>query len=480
MKEILLVFPGKPGFEERKKIPLALLFLAGPLIKNDYKVKILDERVENYKKLNYNKYLCVGISTQSGRQILHALKIAKFIRNKNPKIKIIWGGIHPTLLSDSTIKNKYVDVVVKGDGEFVFLELVNAIKDNKPLKNIKGVVYKENDKIIFNRPADPVDLDKLDLPNYDLLDLRKYYYKEGFPMITSRGCYHRCAFCCTRGKWRGRSAVKIIEDIEKEIKKYNPNIISFADNTFFYNKKRIREFCEEKIKRNIKVKWKADCRLDYFARYDDEFISLLKKSGCISLLFGAESGSQRILDLLKKDMKVKDTIDSIKMCKKHEIIPVLGFIIGSITETKKEIFETLRFMDYLIKINPKTIISISLLIPWPGTEIFEEFKKKGFKEPKTLEGWARFNGGDINNSVHIPSRYKRLYKTIQMVSRFPFFKKNPKKSPIAKGHNKLPLPKEIAYRFFHKCSILRWKYKFFYFGFEWNFYDMYIKRYGRY
>jgi len=482
MKKVLLVYPGKPGFEKKEKIPLALLFLATTLAKNNYEARILDERIEDYRKLDYNDYLCVGITTQTGNQILDGIEVAKFIKKNNKELKIVWGGVHPTILPDSTIDNEYVDIVVRGDGELILLELVRAIKDNKPLKNIKGIVYKENGKVIRNSPAELVDLDKIDFPNHDLINLKKYSYKEAFPISTSRGCSHRCSFCCVKDKWRGRSAAKIIEDIEKIIKKYNPDVINVRDNNFFFSKERIRKFCEEKIKRNIKIKWKAQCRADYFSKYDNEFVSLLKKSGCISLLFGAESGNQRILDLLKKDIKVEDTVKSIKMCGKHGIIPVLGFIIGNITETKKEVFETLNFIDYLVKINPETeIAGIFLLTPWPGTDTFTEFKKIGLKEPKTLEEWGHFNLGDIKHNIYVLRRHRHLYKTIEMVSRFPFFKKKKlKKSPIAKGHNRLPFFKEIGYRILYNSAVLRWKYKFFYFGFEWDFYNFYVRRFGRF
>ena len=219
------------------------------------------------------------------------------------------------------------------------------------------------------------------------------------------------------------------------------------------------------------------CRLDYFAHYDDAFISLLKKSGLIGLLFGGESGSQRVLDdVMQKDIKVEDIIESVRKCKKHSITPVISFMIGNLGESKQEVKATLNLIDRLIKINPETEINgIFIYTPWPGGALFDKAVQAGLKVPKTLEEWGKFDMGSIDNNKYLSRRYKRYLKTIQSVSRFPFTKPI---NPIVKRHKRFHFFKELIYQFYCWSARIRWKYKFFYLGFEWRIMESYLKRFG--
>ena len=135
----------------------------------------------------------------------------------------------------------------------------------------------------------------------------------------------------------------------------------------------------------------------------------------------------------------------------------------------------------MFKINPKLdITGIFIFSPWPGTDLFEEVVRLGLKKPETLEEWGRFNMGESSHNPYIPFRYRRMYKTVQMVSRFRFLKPDFEFDRVSKRHKRLPFFKEVAYRFLTWSAQKRWKYKFFKFGFEFDIYALYMSRFGRF
>jgi len=165
--DVVLVYPkvrlDRPIWEEIR-IPLGLLTIATPLDIAGYKVKIIDQRVEKYwKKILLDELkkepICVGISSMTGPQIKYALEVSKLVK-QNSNIPVVWGGVHPSLLPEQTLKNDFVDIVVQGEGEETFYELVRALKDKSTLNGIKGIWYKEDGKLKRNPPRPFIDLNQ--------------------------------------------------------------------------------------------------------------------------------------------------------------------------------------------------------------------------------------------------------------------------------------------------------------------------------
>lgn len=242
-KEILLVFPGKYQ-SPNPQVPLALLNLASPLLKEDYKVRILDMRIDNYRDFHVGNPFFVGISTMSGNQISYGLKYAKKIKAEAPNCPIIWGGVHPTLLPEQTVQNNYVDIVVRGEAEETVLELANKLHANQPIDNVKGITYKQNGKIISTPNREFIDLNNLAtrLP-YHLLSKERYPSLQAgrIHIQTSRGCPHRCSFCynsiVNRNVWRSTKPEWVLEAIECVNEEF-PNLkcIDIVDDNFFVDK----------------------------------------------------------------------------------------------------------------------------------------------------------------------------------------------------------------------------------------------------
>lgn len=362
--------------------------------------KDLDEIKEELKEC-----ICVGFSVMTV-QVPKSLALTNIIKSIKPEVNIVWGGVHPTLFPEQTVQNRNIDFAILREGEEPLLELVQALKSgDKNYEKIQGLVFKKENEIIQN-PAQPLfrEFENM-MPNLDLVDryvkenseiliLGKHY--RCFIIHTGRGCPHRCTYCINKNYFgnsrRMRSMDLIIAEIKELLRRYNPTLISLNDENFFVEKKKVIEFCDRLKQENLNISWIADCRANYFDNYDDEFLSKVKESGCISLHFGAESGSPKILEYIKKDITPEQIYNAASKCVKHEIFPIFSFMIGFPGETKEDILQTLELMQRLTKLSSKVGFTIvHILRPQPGGDIYKDCLKYGFNEPKTLEEWDSQN-----------------------------------------------------------------------------------------
>ena len=264
-------------------------------------------------------------------------------------------------------------------------------------------------------------MDEMPALPYHLLNIEKYVL-ENISYQSSRGCAHRCTFCYNhlfnQFKFRPINSDKVLDDIEHIYSIFHPERIHFVDDNFFQSKKRVEEICKGLIDRNIKISWDTTCRLDYFSKYNTPFINLLVKSGCVLLSFGGESGSQKILNDIQKDITPEDTIEAVKKCKLAGIQPVLSFMTNFPNETKKDVFETLSLIDELIEVNDNLRISrIAMYTPFPGSVLYDRAKEEGINMPKTLEDWSNFPS--FLETIDLPwtkKSHKKLINTIAMIS----------------------------------------------------------------
>jgi radical SAM superfamily enzyme YgiQ (UPF0313 family) len=475
-KKIILIQPGIKQSFGFGVPPLSLLPLAGTLKDAGYRVEIFDARRRDYKTLDLKDTLCVGITVITGSQINHALAISRFIRKTNTKIPIVWGGVHPSMLPIQTAENKFVDIVVKGEGELTLLELVKALEKNKSLQHIQGITYREHGKTRDN-PARPfMDFNKAALPPYELLkDISTY--EKGFVHIqTSRGCPHNCGFCYNKNfnkySYRYKNVDRVLFEIEWAIKNLGAKHVHFDEDNFFVIPDRVKKICEDIIRKKLNITWSTTCRLDYFSRYGKDFLKLLRASGCKSLAFGGESGSQRILDYVKKDITAEQTIKAIENARDCDIVPILSFVCGFPTETKKDTRMTLDLISKLMRINKKfSTNGIFVFTPYPGTPLFEEAVKHGFKEPKSLEEWGKCYFGDTAQTPWLSGKYEKYIRNVSGVGYLLFSLPNP--------NFKVSIDYFLKYalRFvLHALANMRFKLRFFDFPIELELYERHMHK----
>jgi len=436
---ILLINPSfKRRIQKTERVsptlpPIGLTYIAAVLRKNNFEVKILDL---NVTKLNIIEYIekfnpeVVGIGSVT-TTICQAFDIAQEIKKHYPKIHILFGGPHPTIIPEESIKKKYVDFVVVGEGELIILDLVKELnkKGKKNFKKIDGLVFKQGNKIIQNKRRENIDnLDSLPFPAIDLLPLEKYQSKDTkhekfMTILTSRGCPGRCTFCNKRifgYHTKKRSAENIIEEMEQLYKKYGYKDFHILDDLFTIDRERTVKFCKLVLEKNLKISWKC-CNGIRASTVDLELLKLMKKAGCYMVNYGAESGNQKILNLMRKGQTLEQVENAVKITKKAGINCGCCFMFGSIGENRKTMRQTIEFAK---KLNPD-IAMFSILIPYPGTPVREIIEKEGtifenwsdWDKYDNFEGKAIFEHGELKKQ-DMEEMHKKAYKEFYFRPRY--------------------------------------------------------------
>ena len=421
-KKILFIYPssspdlpeGEVDFDRYKTVPIGVLSIATFLKSKGYTVEIIDGRPLAKKEalcrveaaLPQTLLVCVGANTV---QLKHGLAISDAIKEKYPALSILFGGIHAIMFPAQTAADKAVDYVAYGEAEYTVYELVEHLVNKKgSIHDIKGLAYKENGKVVINEPAPPIDPNELPLPEYELLDLETYINRDfmtnlgkirkmrGIDISTSRGCPYKCNFCpMTMGTFKGYRNVeldRLFALMDHLIPTYKIEHVWFTDELFFANRKKIEAICNQIVEKGYNITWESNARVDQFREglLDDTLLPLIKKCGCYALRMGMESGSDRILALMRKGCTADKIEHAVVQCEKYGIIPVGNFICGFPTETKEEVLETAKMILRLKKISPNGLFySPGLLRPYPGTEMYDICREYGeYDEPKTLREWA--------------------------------------------------------------------------------------------
>ena len=407
--KILLIYPKfhKVDFDA-KSFPLGLLSMGTIFKQKGYEVKLIDflvesEPMELLKNELDDNVLSVVISVMTP-QILNAVEISGYVKKYNKDIAVVWGGIHPTLFPDQTIINPFIDYLIIGEGEISFLKLLKYFNGQEDINNIGGLIYKKDGQIIKNFEKDLIDLNDLPILDYSLLSPKTLKF-DLMILNTSRGCPYRCTFCVNislhNRAWRFQRAPKILDELDFIINKLGYKKLKFQEDNFFVGKPRVVEILAGIKDRGLKFQWLANCRVDYFRAdfIDDEFLEQLKEAGCYKLMFGAESGSPRILDFLKKGITIEQIIKSAQMCQRHGIRANYSFMCALPTETKEERLMTLRLVDKLLAIGPMIeIISPQPYRPYPGDELAKLCEKMGYKFPDKLEDWPAVVAKSLDSS----------------------------------------------------------------------------------
>lgn len=418
-KDVILICPDTAEPLDRVMPSLGLLAVAAPLIK-EYNVTIIDARVDrDYEKralsLSRNA-LAVGFTSMTGPQIKSARILSGKIKEKYPHLPLVWGGWHPSILPEQTASDPCVDIVVSGQGEITFHELLKRLEANNPLDDVKGITFKKNGKIISNPPGEIHDLNDFPYLPFHLVDLKKYPGRRRtpedvcIPFRATQGCPWRCAYCADplvfKRKWKGMNAHRIVSEIEDLINRYQVNDIRFIDDTFVVNEKYIREFCEEVLRRELKFEWVACARIGTIAKMSRETLGLIKRSGCMLLHPGVEVATQDMLDMINKDERIEDLYVCAEKLAVAGISALYSFMVAFPGESKGSISDTFKIIKRLKEINPNNVCPVNFYMPFPGNDLYPKCIEHGFKPPQKLSDWEDFNTRYGNNTPWVTSRQK--------------------------------------------------------------------------
>lgn len=419
--------------------PLGILYLAAALERAGYSVRLVHERftpdleLKTSRAIIDEKPLFVGISSFTGPSLLPALRLSRTIK-AHSDIPVVWGGLHATMLPEQLLAERAIDLALRGEGEESLVRLAELLAVNRltpgELAGIPGLVYRENGKTRVNDlPPFIKNLDEFS-PAWHLLDIERYLNEGRYiytdlgsklshlrtaTVMTSRGCPGRCGYCYNQfvnhRTFRGHSVDFTVNHIERLKKEHAVTAIAFEDDCLFTDRHRALA-----ILSRIGLPWGASIRADYLARWGGDFIRRIKEFNCLELRIGAESGSQQTLDLMHKDIRRDHILRAAEMCLENDIKVMMGFMIGIPGEQPGEMLKTLDLMDELEKMGVAVTPGPSLFFPYPGTPLYHEAVKAGFKPPENTEKWAIPWGPAQPFPPYIPglARYAGYYRSVAM------------------------------------------------------------------
>ncbi|MFH0892338.1 MAG: radical SAM protein [Candidatus Falkowbacteria bacterium] len=378
--------------------PLGLLCVAGYVrAHSDFGVKVLDAQVERLDYDGIAEILAkerpdvVGIQTMT-HTLVDALKTAEVTKRIDSKCHVCLGGNHVEIYPLETIQLPNVDSAVIGEGEIKFLKLCQALAADKSLEGIPGVIARNNGKIINNGPGIHIDnIDDLNFPARDLVPFKKYQGimdagKIITTLISSRGCPNQCAFCSEVGtRFRWRNAKSIADEIE-ECQSLGINVFFFFDDTFNAYPKHAVDVCQEIINRKLKIEFDVRARVN---NINEELLMALKAAGCRRIQFGVESGCQKVLRELKKNITLEQVSQAFAMAKKYRFVTYADFMIGNPGEGREELMQTFAFAK---EIDPD-YVQYSVFTPYPNTALY----RRGIKEGLFGDFWLEYAKNPTNN-----------------------------------------------------------------------------------
>ncbi len=389
MLKITLVNP--PQNTRYPQPPLGLALIAAILEKQGHQVTILEANAaglspEAAAVLVAEDTDVVGLTAMTPT-IGSALKIARFVKQRNPGRKIVLGGPHVTLLPEDTLASAdYVDVILRGEADQTVTQLMHAFEQGLSPANVPGVTCRQDGKVFSNALSVPtVEMDALPYPAYHLLPLTKYtphpphgMYKPFAAMVTSRGCPYRCVYCSKPvfgSQFRAQSAGRVVAEMAYLVKTFGVKEIAFYDDSFTLDKKRIHEIADKILERGLKVAWTCETRVNLV---DKELLKHMKQAGCYTVAYGIETAAPEIMKVIQKDITLEQVEKAVLA--HHEVgLQVVGyFMLGSPGETPETIMQTVNFAKKL-KVD---FAQFSITTPFPATELYDIYMRGRTEPPK--------------------------------------------------------------------------------------------------
>jgi anaerobic magnesium-protoporphyrin IX monomethyl ester cyclase len=394
-------------YQEDNFINLGLAYIGAYLLQYGSEVVVYDMAIYHHTNQQLAEYLkknsfdLILVSFLSGRFIQTVYPLCKIINEYKKNAWLCLGGHGASPMPQYMIEKTNCEIVCTGEGEEIYPEILECKLNGKSLYNVKGIAFKDNNKIIINQHRRPIiKLDTIPFPAWDLFDMNIYTNNiklsgmdekdKCFALISSRGCTHRCSFC-----YRMENGIRIrsIDNVIKEIKilhdKYGITYFFFFDELFVYTKKRIIEFARALEKNNLNIMYSVNCRVDIF---DEEIAQILKNSGCMLNNIGFESTSQEVLNAMGKQVKIEQNYKAAEICKKIG----LGMGLNTLWGLPKDSIQTLKNNAQFVKdfnLYEQCRI-IKPVVSYPGTPLLTEAVKRGFIK-KEEEFFDYFKNSDL-------------------------------------------------------------------------------------
>lgn len=368
-------------------LPLGIGYLAAYLIQNGHSAEIFDLEVQ---KLSDHELLAeldefspdaVGI-TATIASADEAKRLGKIL---SPRYKwVLYGGAQPTMAPESFLLAENC-VVFKKEAELSLLEFLNCLRGEKDFSDIAGISFLRNGEAAHNPDTELIKyIDSIPFPARHLYPLNLYemylHDKKATNILTSRGCPFDCIFCYNMAgrAYRTRGAKNVLEELRTLKNDYGFQAFSIYDDNFTVDKERLRAICEGMLGEKMNMSWRCYSRVNTL---DESLLRLMKKAGCFEIAFGVESGCQKSLDLMRKRIKVDDSRNIMKLCKRVGIASKAFMMIGFPWETKDDIYETISFIEEIIPDE----VQFMCVTPMPNTELYKLVAEKGYNIDQNID-----------------------------------------------------------------------------------------------
>lgn len=436
---IILLHP-RATKPKNRRFPLAMLAI-GAVLEGKEEYVIVDGNVDPDPGSTVDRIMSesgaslLAVSVMPGPQMAAAIPLCRDFRRKYPAVPIAWGGYFPSLYADAALNANYVDFAIRGQGEDTFLELNAALRTDRRFIGIRGLSFKDSFGLHVHNADRPLrSLNDFPWPPYHRLTSPEKYILPTF--LGSRtavhqasiGCPFKCNFCGVVPVHQGRQKLETPERtaaiLSHLIREYGVNAIQFYDNNFFLNESHTNELAEHLIPLNLR--WWAEGRVDTVLRYSDDTLRALKRAGASMLFFGAESGSNWVLEQMNKQITAEQTLELAGRIRQFGIVPEFSFVLGNPQQPERDTHEAIQFIRRIKQINPDAEIIVQHYIPTPQPAGMYGHVEKQIEFPKTPEEWANdrwynFTIRHDPNLPWLPTGVKRLIDNFEIVinSRWP-------------------------------------------------------------
>lgn len=399
-KKIVFFFPAFTSTEATA--PLGILAIATPLLRAGYEVKLIDSTITPNFKIRVIEEmadsLCLAISLVTGPMIKEAVEIARESKRLYPDKPVVIGGWHPSLLPEQTLAADCVDIIVIGQGEEAFLEIVQHIEGGESPKGVLGAAYKENGVLTFNPRRALRPLRDMPPKAYEIADFDGYERVCGrrWAMYTSSfACPYNCGYCTNAGvygrKWNALEPDHASREMCDLASRYRLQLLWVVDDNFLVDRNRALEIAEGICSRGVKFEWSIQASTNLVTRLSVGELKLLRRAGLTQVAQGADSGSPKVLHLMNKDFQKLDTIyEAADRLTQAGIRPSFNIIFAYPGEGPVERRESVTLIMNVCRQNPGAEFFTNIFTPYPGAPVMEKASELGIAVPERLEDWAAF------------------------------------------------------------------------------------------
>jgi anaerobic magnesium-protoporphyrin IX monomethyl ester cyclase len=406
--------------------PLPFLALGRPLLEAGYEVQIVDAKWDTDWASRLPELLedavCFGVSGMTGYSLKDGLHASGLVKQHRPDLPVVWGGWHTSFVAPQAVLDPRIDVGMKGQAEHSFVEVLDALREKRSLREVRGIAFREGDQAVQTPDRLPMDVNDLPPPAYELVDVNRYIRRgPGTTVhantILSRGCPYQCDFCLdSRKKWFGLSLARIEAELKFWVLQHDVNSLRFYDGNFFLGRDRLMEIARMITGGELRGRftWTATGVASRLAQFDGELLDALREAGCRQIAIGAETGSDELLKQITNKTTVEQTTEAVRRLTRHGINQYLFFMVGYPDEPEGTLPATLQLVARLKAINPQLELQMNFCMPLPGSRMFEKAVEKGlFKEPRTFEDWGELDVARANVSHIAPSYEETVRRFLQ-------------------------------------------------------------------